>query len=122
MAKLLSYKQDCSFSLSCLEVLKYTHICLHDYHQVNLLKSNKGNNPKVQPIKTHLINMSTNQIAFYRYTKGNVDIPFAIQSCCKPLNYALCVNDMGPENVHRYVGQEPSGELFNMIKLDPASK
>ena len=48
-------------------------------------------------------------------------MPFPVQSVSKPLNYALCINELGPENVHQYVGQEPSGEIFNTIKLDANS-
>ncbi|KAK2153245.1 hypothetical protein LSH36_303g02022 [Paralvinella palmiformis] len=44
-------------------------------------------------------------------------MPFSIQSACKPLNYALALNDLGSEVVHKHVGHEPSGEAFNQIKL-----
>ena len=36
----------------------------------------------------------------------------------KPLNYAIALNELGPEIVHKYVGQEPSGGKFNDLNLD----
>ena len=43
--------------------------------------------------------------------------PFTMQSASKPLLYALAVNELGSDFVHKYVGCEPSGESFNSIKL-----
>ena len=48
--------------------------------------------------------------------------------CCiylvnsKPLTYAIALNELGSETVHRYVGQEPSGRMFNELILDHNSK
>lgn len=36
----------------------------------------------------------------------------------KPLTYAMALDDLTPEVVHQYVGQEPSGVSFNEIALD----
>jgi glutaminase len=49
-------------------------------------------------------------------------VPFTLQSGGKPANYALAVNELGAEEVHRYVGHEPSGESFNCIKLSQENK
>ena len=57
-----------------------------------------------------------------RYSAGDVREPFSLQSTAKPLTYALALNELGQNVVHHYVGQEPSGEVFNMIKLDQNSK
>ncbi len=38
--------------------------------------------------------------------------------CRKPLNYAIALNELGSDVVHRYVGQEPSGGKFNALELD----
>ena len=38
--------------------------------------------------------------------------------CSKPLNYAIALNELGPEIVHSYVGQEPSGRKYNDLDLD----
>ncbi|KAL4239531.1 hypothetical protein ACF0H5_000345 [Mactra antiquata] len=53
-----------------------------------------------------------------RYDLGDTDTPFCLQSVVKPLNYAMTLNDLSPEVVHKYVGQEPSGQSFNELTLD----
>ncbi|XP_060565790.1 glutaminase kidney isoform, mitochondrial-like [Ruditapes philippinarum] len=53
-----------------------------------------------------------------RYDLGDTNIQFCLQSVVKPLNYALTLNDLSPEVVHKYVGQEPSGRSFNELTLD----
>jgi len=57
-----------------------------------------------------------------RHSFGNTNIPFCLQSCSKPLNYALAISDIGQERVHRFVGQEPSGRSFNELTLDASNK
>lgn len=41
-----------------------------------------------------------------------------IRHFSKPLNYAIALNELGSEVVHKYVGQEPSGGKFNALELD----
>lgn len=53
-----------------------------------------------------------------RFSIGETDIPFTIQSCSKPLTYAIALEKLGQELVHQYVGQEPSGRNFNELVLD----
>lgn len=52
-----------------------------------------------------------------RFRIGDVDVPFTIQSSGKPLNYAIALNELGSDLTHEYVGQEPSGRLFNDLSL-----
>ena len=40
-----------------------------------------------------------------RYSKGDVKVPFTMQSCSKPFTYAVCLNELGSDTVHQYVGQ-----------------
>ncbi len=40
----------------------------------------------------------------------------------KPFTYAICLNELGDEEVHKYVSHEPSGRGFNEICLDAKSK
>lgn len=63
-----------------------------------------------------------NWIVDCRFSIGDTQVPFCLQSTSKPLNYALALSDLGEEKVHQYVGHEPSGEHFNVIKLNPQSK
>jgi len=57
-----------------------------------------------------------------RYSLGDVDALFTLQSCSKPFTYAICLKELGPEVVHKYIGQEPSGRNFNEICLDKSGK
>lgn len=47
------------------------------------------------------------------YTQGDHDVDFSIQSMCKPFNYCFAVEELGTDEVHRHVGNEPSGRAFN---------
>lgn len=57
-----------------------------------------------------------------RHSTGDTKVPFCLQSCVKPLKYAIAVNDLGTEYVHRYVGKEPSGLRFNKLFLNEDGK
>lgn len=53
------------------------------------------------------------------FSVGDATVDFSVQSCGKPLNYCLALEEHGAEHVHRYVGREPSGRGFNELSLDP---
>ncbi|KAG7258059.1 hypothetical protein CRUP_015074 [Coryphaenoides rupestris] len=53
-----------------------------------------------------------------RHTVGDTKVPFCLQSCVKPLKYAIAVHDHGTEYVHSFIGKEPSGLRFNKLFLD----
>ncbi|CDQ92999.1 unnamed protein product, partial [Oncorhynchus mykiss] len=53
-----------------------------------------------------------------RHSVGESKQPFCLQSCVKPLEYAVAIHEAGTEKVHRYVGMEPSGLKFNKLYLD----
>ncbi|XP_005801845.1 glutaminase kidney isoform, mitochondrial [Xiphophorus maculatus] len=57
-----------------------------------------------------------------RYSVGDTKIPFCLQSCVKPLEYAISVHEHGTEHVHRFVGKEPSGFKFNKLSLNEEDK
>uniref|UniRef100_A0A673ZC35 glutaminase n=1 Tax=Salmo trutta TaxID=8032 RepID=A0A673ZC35_SALTR len=57
-----------------------------------------------------------------RHSVGDTKQPFCLQSCVKPLEYAVAIHEAGTEKVHRYVGMEPSGLKFNMLYLDEEEK
>ncbi|XP_011304026.1 glutaminase liver isoform, mitochondrial isoform X2 [Fopius arisanus] len=57
-----------------------------------------------------------------RFSIGDTTIPFTLQSCSKPLTYAIALESLGQEVVHQYVGQEPSGRNFNELVLDHNKK
>ena len=52
------------------------------------------------------------------FTIGDAHVDFPIQSCVKPLMYAMAIEDLGRERVHRHVGCEPSGLAHNEVSLN----
>ncbi|KAA8588362.1 hypothetical protein FQN60_001556 [Etheostoma spectabile] len=52
-----------------------------------------------------------------RHTVGDTKVPFCLQSCVKPLKYAVAVHDHSTEYVHSFIGMEPSGLRFNKLFL-----
>uniref|UniRef100_A0A672R7C1 glutaminase n=1 Tax=Sinocyclocheilus grahami TaxID=75366 RepID=A0A672R7C1_SINGR len=57
-----------------------------------------------------------------RHTVGDTKVPFCLQSCVKPLKYAIAVHDHGTEYVHQFIGKEPSGLRFNKLFLNEDGK
>ncbi len=57
-----------------------------------------------------------------RFSVGDTDEFFTVQSTCKPINYCLAVEEHGEEEVHRYVGREPSGGSFNELTLNTRNR
>ncbi|KAJ4923989.1 hypothetical protein JOQ06_000231, partial [Pogonophryne albipinna] len=57
-----------------------------------------------------------------RHTVGDTKVPFCLQSCVKPLKYAIAVHDHGTEYVHRFIAKEPSGLRFNKLFLNEEDK
>jgi glutaminase len=54
-----------------------------------------------------------------RFALGDSNVDFCLQSGCKPINYALALEEHGEAKVHQYVGREPSGRSFNELTLGP---
>lgn len=46
------------------------------------------------------------------------DLKFSVQSCIKPLLYAVALEERGLSKVHKHVGFEPSGLAFNEVVLN----
>ena len=49
---------------------------------------------------------------------GSYQEKLCLQSVCKPINYAIALELYGKKYVHKHVGHEPSGAVFNEIKLN----
>jgi glutaminase len=56
------------------------------------------------------------------HAAGDAEVPFTIQSISKPFVYGLALNDRGGEEVLRRVGTEPTGDAFNSIEIDEATR
>lgn len=57
-----------------------------------------------------------------RHEIGDTKVPFTIQSCSKPLSYAIALETLSAGFVHEYIGHEPSGRMFNEMVLDHNNK
>src|SRR5262245_46401564 len=53
----------------------------------------------------------------YIYEVGDSGIPFTIQSISKAFVFALALETLGAERVEGLIGVEPSGDVFNSIRL-----
>ena len=78
--------------------------------------------PQLAAYDPDLWGMSICTIDGQRFSLGDVNTKFTIQSCSKPFTYAICLSELGNEGVHKYIGQEPSGRNFNDLSLDTSNK
>ncbi len=53
-----------------------------------------------------------------RFSYGDVDVPFCLQSSSKPISYSIALEEHGRDGVHQHVGREPSGISFNALSLN----
>tara|TARA_A100001015_G_C14996328_1_gene716378 strand:- start:353 stop:1984 length:1632 start_codon:yes stop_codon:yes gene_type:complete len=49
---------------------------------------------------------------------GDYETPYSVQSTCKPISYALALEEFGEKKVHNHIGREPSGRGFNELTLN----
>lgn len=52
------------------------------------------------------------------YARGDAEVLFSAQSTCKTINYCLAQKEHGEAFVHRYIGKEPSGHKFDVLRLN----
>lgn len=78
--------------------------------------------PQLAKLNPDLWGVSLCTIDGQRHSVGDSKTPFCLQSCVKPLGYAIAVHDLGGEQVHQFVGKEPSGFKFNTLSLNEEDK
>ncbi|CAG9798320.1 unnamed protein product [Chironomus riparius] len=83
----------------------------------NTAGSNASYIPQLANVADHW-GVSVCTVDGQRFSIGDTEVGFSIQSCSKPLTYALACEYLSPEVVHKFVGQEPSGRMFNEMVLD----
>ncbi|MEO1481528.1 MAG: glutaminase A [Myxococcota bacterium] len=74
--------------------------------------------PQLSRVDPELHAVSVCSVDGQRLSLGDCDVPFCVQSCCKPINYCLALEEHGAERVHEHVGREPSGRGFNELTLN----
>ncbi|MEM1380532.1 MAG: glutaminase A [Pseudomonadota bacterium] len=74
--------------------------------------------PQLARVDPDLFAVAVCTIDGQTFSIGDVDETFCVQSTCKPINYAIALNEIGRDAVHRHVGREPSGLGFNELTLN----
>jgi glutaminase len=74
--------------------------------------------PQLARINPEKFGMAVCSIDGQRFSLGDADDFFCVQSCSKPITYCLALEENGEEEVHNYVGAEPSGKTFNELTLN----
>ena len=89
------------------------------------LDTQKNKNGKVADYIPQLARVNPEQFAIsictvdgQRYSIGDSNTNFCLQSSCKPINYCLALEELGEKKVHSHVGREPSGHSFNELALN----
>lgn len=74
--------------------------------------------PQLSRVDPELHAVAVCSVDGQRLSLGDCGVPFCVQSCCKPINYCLALEEKGTEKVHEHVGREPSGRGFNELTLN----
>ena len=97
------------------------------YRDIKLNRTSKPGNlasyiPQLGRADPNWFGISVCTVDGQRWSTGDTQQPYTVQSTCKPINYALDITEYGAEHVHKFIGKEPSGCKFNSIALDPRNK
>ena len=74
--------------------------------------------PQLGRVDAEQFGVSLCTIDGQRLSVGHADVPFCVQSSCKPVLYSLALEERGEECVHAHIGCEPSGRSFNELTLN----
>ncbi len=78
--------------------------------------------PQLSRVDPDLFGAAVCTVDGQRWARGDAQIDFCVQSCCKPINYCLALEEHGEAGVHGHVGREPSGRIFNELALSDEGK
>lgn len=78
--------------------------------------------PQLARVPADQFGVSLCTIDGQRHSIGDTDVDFSVQSCTKPINYCIALEEHGEETYHRTVGREPSGRGFNELTLNKDHK
>ena len=87
------------------------------------VKSNVNGNvanyiPQLARVNPKYFAVSICTIDGQRFSHGDTNTSFCLQSTCKPINYCIAHEELGEEKVHQHIGREPSGRSFNEMALN----
>jgi len=78
--------------------------------------------PQLSRVDPELYAVALCTIDGQRFSIGDTEEDFCVQSACKPIFYCLALEEHGEDYVHRYIGREPSGQVFNELTLSKEGK
>ena len=78
--------------------------------------------PQLSRVDPELYAVALCTIDGQRFSLGDTEEDFCVQSACKPISYCLALEEHGEDYVHRYIGREPSGQVFNELTLSKEGK
>lgn len=90
------------------------------YHRAANAKAGKVADyiPQLQLVDPEKFCVSVCTVDGQRFSIGDMDDHFVVQSICKTINYCIGLEEHGEDFFHSYVGREPSGHGFNELKLN----
>lgn len=74
--------------------------------------------PQLKKVDPTQFGLSLMTIDGQQFCHGEHATEFSLQSCCKPINYLIATEDLGEQEVHKFIGKEPSGRSFNEMALN----
>ena len=90
------------------------------------LKIRRGNVasyiPQLARVDSDQYGISICTVDGQRYNIGDTKVDFTVQSCTKIINYGNALEELGTDEVHKFVGREPSGQAFNELTLNKEGK
>ena len=105
-----------------LNLLQQIVDSVYDAHKSNRDGAVASYIPELAKADPEAFGIAITTIGNQTVTAGDVDVDFSIQSVSKPFVYGLALEEFGVEAVDRHVGNEPSGESFNAIELNPETR
>jgi glutaminase len=75
--------------------------------------------PQLKRVDPDQLAISVCTVDGQRFSIGDADAAFCLQSVSKTVSYCLALDEHGTEAVHGHVGREPSGRSFNELALNP---
>ena len=74
--------------------------------------------PQLKKVDPEKLGLSICTVDGQYFSTGDCEDTFCLQSTCKPLLYALALEEHSEDDVHRHIGREPSGARFNELTLN----
>ena len=74
--------------------------------------------PELQNVDPNLYAISICTVDGQRFNLGDYNTSYLAQSSFKPINYALALEELGEEEVHKKIGREPLGKGLSQLTLN----